>query len=154
MGIFKVPIKVRNWQNQFLPEKMRGEEISCEALVDTGAVELSLPAEMIEKLKLIELGKVRVLTADGGEHEYRIMGIAELEVQKRICHVRVIELPRGAQPLLGAVPLEQMDLHVSPTEKKLIPNPRSPDKPLLPLCSLKNSSFKTSEFKKTINFTK
>jgi hypothetical protein len=30
--------------------------------------------------------------------------------------------------------MEQMDWHVSPHEKKLVPNPRSPDKPLLPLC--------------------
>ena len=45
-----------------------------------------------------------------------------------------IELPRGAKPLLGAVPLEEMDWHVSPLKKKLLPNPESPEHPLLPLC--------------------
>jgi len=134
MGTFEVEIKVRNWQNRFLPEEERGEEVTCRALVDTGAIQLSLPVELIERLKLMELGRVRVYTADGAEHVYRVMGIAEVEVQGRTCQVRVIELPRGARPLLGAIPLEEMDWHISPTEKKLVPNPRSPDEPLLPLC--------------------
>ena len=29
MGVFSVPIKVRNWQNQFLPPEQRGEEVAC-----------------------------------------------------------------------------------------------------------------------------
>ena len=134
MGVFSVPIKVRNWQNRFLPPDRWGEEISCEALVDSGAVELALPADLVEQLKLEELGSVRVFTADGGEHNYRVFGIAEVEVQGRTCHVRAIELPHGAEPLLGAVPLEEMDWHISPSHKKLVPNPRSPEGPLLPLC--------------------
>ncbi|MDP6495390.1 MAG: hypothetical protein QGI09_08250, partial [Dehalococcoidia bacterium] len=59
--------------------------------------------------------------------------IAEVEVEGRVAQVRVIELPRGARPLLGAVPLEEMDWHVSSTEKRLLPNPRSTNGPLLPL---------------------
>ncbi len=134
MGVFSVPIKVRNWQNRFLPPERQGEEISCDALVDSGAAELALPVDLIERMKLEEVGIVRVYTAGGGQHDYRVFGIAEIEVQGRTCQVRVIELPRGARPLLGAIPLEEMDWQVSPTEKKLIPNPRSPDRPLLPLC--------------------
>jgi clan AA aspartic protease len=134
VGVFSVPIKVRNWQNRFLPPERQGEEISCDALVDSGAAELALPVDLIERMKLEEVGIVRVYTAGGGQHDYRVFGIAEIEVQGRTCQVRVIELPRGARPLLGAIPLEEMDWQVSPTEKKLIPNPRSPDRPLLPLC--------------------
>ena len=134
MGVFTVPIKLKNWQGRFFPLEKRGEEIKCEALVDSGAAELALPQELIERLKLEELDTVRVYTADGGQHEYRVFGIVELEVQGRVCQVRTIELSYGAEPLLGAVPLEEMDWHISPLEKKLIPNPRSPERPLLPLC--------------------
>ena len=134
MGVFTVPAKLKNWQSRFLPKEKQGEEIKCEALVDSGAAELALPEELIERLKLEELDTVKVYTADGAQHEYRVFGIVELEVQGRVCQVRVIELPHGAEPLLGAVPLEEMDWHISPLEKKLIPNPRSPEKPLLPLC--------------------
>ena len=134
MGIFHVGAKIRNWQNRFLPAERQGEEVVCDVLVDSGAAELALPVERACALKLEELDNVRVFTADGGQHEYRVLGIVELEVQGRLCQVRVIELPRGAEPLLGAVPLEEMDWRIDPSEKKLVPNPRSPDRPLLPLC--------------------
>jgi clan AA aspartic protease len=133
MGVFRVPVKVRNWQNRYLPPDKRGEEIACEALVDSGAAELALPVEVMGRLRLEQLGEVRVYTADGGEHDYRVFGIAEVEVQGWVCQVRVIELPHGAEPLLGAVLLEEMDWHIAPLEKRLVPNPRSPEKPLLPL---------------------
>ena len=134
MGVFHVPVKLRNWQNRFLPKDKRGKDVECDVLVDSGAAELALPADIIAKLKLEETGSVRVYTADGGEHNYRVFGIVDLEIQGRTCQVRAIELPRGAEPLLGAVPLEEMDWHISPSGKKLVPNPKSPEKPLLPLC--------------------
>ena len=134
MGVFRVPVKLRNWQNRFLPPERRGEDVQCDALVDSGAAELALPTELVERLKLEKTGEVRAYTADGGEHDYRVFGIVELEVQGRSCQVRAIELPHGAEPLLGAVSLEEMDWHIASQEKRLVPNPRSPEKPLLPLC--------------------
>jgi clan AA aspartic protease len=134
MGVFHVPARLRNWQNRFLPKGKRGQDVECEVLVDSGAAELALPAEMIGKLRLEETGSVRVYTADGGGHTYKVFGIVDLEVQGRACQVRAIELPRGAEPLLGAVPLEEMDWHVSPSGRRLVPNPKSPEQPLLPLC--------------------
>ena len=134
MGVFKVPIILKNWQNRFLPKEKRGQDVECLATVDSGVAELALPADLIERLKLTETGDVRAYTADGGEHLFRVFGIVDLQVQGRSCQVRAIELPHGAQPLLGSVPLEEMDWHISPQEKRLLPNPKSPEKPLLPLC--------------------
>ena len=134
MGIFEVETKIRNWQNRFVPESQQGEDLTCRALVDTDAVKLCLPAEFVERLKLVEVGSVKVETADGGLHTYRIMGMAEVEVQGRSCRVQAIELPRGSRVLLGAIPLDSMDWHVSPREKRLLPNPRWPeDGPVQPL---------------------
>jgi clan AA aspartic protease len=123
MGVFCVTATLRNWQNRFLPEERRGEDVQCDALVDSGAAELALPADLIERLRLEQTGDVRVRTADGGQHTYRVFGIVDLAVQGRSCQVRAIELPHGARPLLGAVPLEEMDWHISAQEKKLVPNP-------------------------------
>ena len=136
MGVFEVSVTARNWLARYLPPDQRGEEIVCEALVDTGAVQAAFPADLIERLGLVEMDHIRAYTADGGVHEYRIMGVVEMEVQGRLWSGRVIELPRGARPLLGAIPLEEMDWHVSPNERRLIPNPRSPEGPLLPLVGL------------------
>jgi clan AA aspartic protease len=134
MGVFSVRAKLSNLFNLYLPAAEQGEEVECNLVVDSGAAELSLPAEIIERLKLRPLDTVRAYTADGDRHEYRVCGIVELEVQGRRCHVRAIELPRGAKPLLGAVPLEEMDWHICAQDRKLLPNPESPDQPLLPLC--------------------
>jgi len=129
-------VKLKNWQNRFLADNEKGEDVLCDALVDSGVAELALPIEIISQLKLEELDKVRVYTADGGEHEYRVFGIVEIEVEGRTGHVRAIELPHGAEPLLGAVPLNRTEIEwdISPLQKKLLSNLRSPEKPLLPLC--------------------
>ncbi len=127
MGTFSVAVTLRNWQNRFLPEEERREEVVCEALVDTGASELCLAADVVESLNLIEVGRMRVQIADGGQHSYRLVGMVEVEVQGRACQVRAVELPRDSRVLLGAFPLEEMDWHVSPKEGRLIPNPAFPD---------------------------
>ena len=131
MGVFRVQGTLNNWQNRFLAPEYRGETVCCDLVVDTGAVELALPADLIAPLKLEAMGVKRVFTADGARHDCRIMGMVELEVQGRTCEVCAIELPPGAVPLLGAVPLEEMDWHVNPGEGRLMPNPLSPDEALL-----------------------
>jgi len=133
MGVFTVPIKLRNWQNRYLPLEEQGEEVECEAIVDSGAVQLALPAEIIERLKLEYVEKKPVIIADGSRHKYRVFGIVEVEVQGRTSRVQAIEIPKGSQPLLGAIPLEEMDWHISPNERKLLPNPLSPNEALLPM---------------------
>ena len=133
MGVFSVEARITSWQNRFLPSAEHGEDVTCDTLVDTGAVEMALPAEIVERLRLIEVGSVQAETADGAFHTYRVMGIAEVEVQGRSCQVRVIELPRGSRALLGIVPPQEMDWRVSPTDRKLVPNPRSRNGPVLPL---------------------
>lgn len=43
MSVFRVPVKIKNWQNRYLPPEKQGEDVECEALVDSGAAELALP---------------------------------------------------------------------------------------------------------------
>lgn len=133
MNVFQVPVTIRNWQDRFLRESERAGQVMCDAWVDSGARTLSLPAGLVERLKLMELGQVRARTADGVRHEYRLMGVVELEVQGRSWVGRVIELPPGAEPLLGSIPLEEMDWHIVPGEERLVPSPQSPDMPEAPL---------------------
>ncbi len=133
MGTFSVEVKLSNWQNRFLPEEKRGEDVVCEAIVDSGAVQLALPVEIVEQLRLEPIDQITVFTADGARRRYRVVGIVEIQVQDRKCRVQAIELPRGTGPLLGAVPLEEMDWHIDPVEQRLVGRPESPDTPLLPL---------------------
>ena len=124
MGVFSVEVKMRNLLDYLVPEGVSSEEVVCDALVDTGSTELCLPAEIVEQLGLVFVGRKRMRTADGERHVWRLMGVVGLEVQGRECETRAIELPRGAEPLLGAEPLAAMDWHISPKDGKLIPRPR------------------------------
>ena len=81
MGVFGVEATLRNWQNRFIPEGERAQDVVCEALADTDASELCLPADIVEILNLVEVGRMRVQTADGGQHFYRLVGMVEVEVQ-------------------------------------------------------------------------
>lgn len=87
MGVFRVRAHMSNLLDRYRPEQERGDTVECEVMVDCGAAELALPAELVEKLKLEPLDTIRVYTADGGEHDYRVCGIVELEGQGRKCHV-------------------------------------------------------------------
>gem|GEM_PF-6283150 len=42
MGVFSVQVKLKNWQNRFLSDDKKGEDVICDALVDSGAEELAL----------------------------------------------------------------------------------------------------------------
>jgi clan AA aspartic protease len=134
--VFTVPIRVRNWANRYLDPEEHGEDIEIDAVVDSGAVQTALSADLVETLKLTQVDEIRARTADGALHTYRLMGIAEVEVQGRSWRGQVIELPRGTRPLLGAVTLEEMDWHISPAEQKLLPSPESPDRPEILLLEL------------------
>lgn len=61
MGVFRIAVKVRNWQNRYLLPDRQGEDVECEVLAD-GAAELALPVEMIERLRLEDVDEVRVYT--------------------------------------------------------------------------------------------
>ena len=93
-----------------------------DALVDTGAFTLSLPAELVEKLGLGELRRKHGQTA-GGPREFSVREMVRLWIQGRDCTIEVVELPEGCPVLIGQVPLELMDWVVDPQGRKLIGNP-------------------------------
>ena len=133
MGTFSVKVTLRNWQNRFLPEDQRGEEVVCDAIVDSGAMELALPTEIVKRLKLELLENTSIRTYNNAWQQRRMVGIVELDVKGRKCHTRAAELAEGAEPVLGWRPLAEMDWHIDPVVQELVPNPESPDGPLLPM---------------------
>ena len=131
--MFSVQVRLRNWQNKFLPKEKQGEEVVCDAIVDSGAMELALPGEIVERLKLELLQNTSISTHNDARQQRRMVGIVELDVQGRKCCTTAAELPEGATPILGWGPLAEMDWHIDPLEEKLVGRPESPDKPLLPM---------------------
>jgi predicted aspartyl protease len=96
--------------------------LDVKALVDTGATRVSLPARDIVYLGLRFLRLRRATTAAGPVMQ-RIFSIVRATVEGRDCLTEVAEVPDGTPPLLGQIPLEQMDFWIDMTGKRLAGNP-------------------------------
>jgi predicted aspartyl protease len=103
------------------PEEVRRLEVS-DALVDTGAMLLSLPRRYVEQLGLHRYRTRKAKTA-AGTADIPICGMVVLTVQGRECRVEVAELPDECPVLIGQVPLEVLDFIVDPIHQRLIGNP-------------------------------
>ncbi len=95
------------------------------SLVDTGATYLCIPQHIANQLKLSELQKREVTLADGSSSLVPYVGPIKVTFENRICFVGAMVL--GDQCLLGAIPMEDMDLIVHPKLLKLSVNPSSPN---------------------------
>jgi len=107
--------------------------VEVEALIDTGASTLALPMGIVQQLDLRKLREVRVRYANGASESKGIYGVVVVEIKGRAGEFDVIAETEGTQPLVGQIVLEQLDLVVDPRNRCLMPNPASPDMPLLEL---------------------
>ena len=121
MGFVYTNLKLSN------PRLPSLKPITVKAMVDTGAMTLCIPADLAEQLKLDEGDKRKVTTADGRTQLAPYVGPIEMVFGNRRCYGGAVVM--GDEVLLGAVPMEDMDLIISPTHRKVVVNPASPNFP-------------------------
>ena len=119
MGLVNARIILKNPREQKLKAL---EEI---ALVDSGAVHLCIPEHIKIQLKLKEIDKKEVTLADGSKKLVPYVGPVEIRYKNRVGFTGALVL--GDQVLLGAIPLEDMDLVIIPSKRVLDVNPDSPN---------------------------
>ena len=83
------------------PEDVRRLTVE-DALVDTGATGLCLPAPLIEQLGLTPLRRVQAETANGMVERIIYSGV-EYTVLERSDSIRVTDLPEGMPVLVGHI---------------------------------------------------
>jgi len=103
------------------PEEVRRVEV--EALVDTGATTLVLPADIAEKLGLPFRDRKTARMADGSLSEVARVSGLYIEILGRDMTGDALVVPAGVTPLIGQVQLEMLDLVVDTRNRQLIPNP-------------------------------
>lgn len=109
------------------PRKEKLKPVAVKALVDTGAMHLCIPQAIASELEL-EVNQTREITlASGDKHNCSYVGPIELKFENRSCFVGAMVL--GDEVLMGAIPLEDMDLVVSPSRQSITVNPESPEIP-------------------------
>ena len=103
------------------PDQIRQITVT-DALVDTGATMLSLPARLIKQLGLQKFSRRRVRSSTGVA-EADLYAAVRLTIQGRICTMDVMEVPDDTPVLIGQLPLEQLDFVVDLQSRTLIGNP-------------------------------
>jgi clan AA aspartic protease len=99
--------------------------VEVEALADTGSVFLCIPEHVRLQLKLEALEHREVKLADGSRRSYPYVGPIILRFKNRTGFLGALVL--GDQVLLGAIPMEEMDLVVNPRDRSIDVNPDSPN---------------------------
>lgn len=133
MGAVHAKVKLTNAIDEALvsrgmlaPHLLR--DCETEALVDTGATYLVIPAELVQKLGLRIRGQQKAKYADGREEMVGVTEALLIECEGR--QTTEDALVTGDVVLIGQVVLEKLDLLVDCKNQRLIPNPAHPDYPV------------------------
>jgi clan AA aspartic protease len=118
MGVTYATIEIEN-----LFQKRR---MTTDALVDSGSVFLTVPEHVAVQLGFdtSEVVKREVVLADGSRKAVPMIGPLRVHFSDRYCDLSALVL--GDEPLIGAVPMEMMDLVLHPASQTLSINPASP----------------------------
>lgn len=101
------------------------DAVETVALADSGALHLCIPEHVQIQLKLEPIDNKEVTLADGSKKLVPYVGPIELRFKNRVGFAGALVM--GDQVLLGAIPMEDMDLIIIPKTRTLELNPDSPN---------------------------
>ena len=138
MGEIVVDIELENDRDRTLFEDgyRREEEIRSarvKGVADTGAVMLALPEDVVAQLGLQPSESITATLADGSRSEMPIVKRVTIRIGGRQMLTEAVVIPVGADPLVGQIVMERLDLIADCANQTLHPRPESPDRPLLRL---------------------
>ena len=96
-------------------------------LVDTGSYMLAINENIQQILQLPVIDKRKARMADDSVLLCDVVGPVELRFKNRTATCSAMVLPENSEPLLGAIPLEELDVVINPLKQELTVNPDSPD---------------------------
>jgi clan AA aspartic protease len=94
--------------------------ITVEAVADTGAMSLVINEELRQRLGLAITGQRMVTIADGSRVPCGTTEPVEIHWKNRATGQWAVALPNASHVLLGALPLEGMDLMVDPVNQQVV----------------------------------
>ena len=118
MGIVGTTILLRN-------ARVRTLAMQVDAIADTGSLFLCIPQQVCDRLGLEKLEDRTVRLADGTTRQVPYVGPVEMRFKNRAGFGGALVM--GDQVLLGAMPMQDMDLVVIPKTREVDVNPESPD---------------------------
>jgi clan AA aspartic protease len=143
MGVTFADIQLTNLEDigAFKRNFIREDEVrsvNIRSLVDSGALMLVIPQSVCRELGLtIEEFRTAYL-ANGTREQVPMTSAVEVRwkwgetTRKTVVNAIVT----GDEPLLGAIPMEGLDVVIDPAKQELVPHPDSPDVPHLVLMGI------------------
>jgi clan AA aspartic protease len=95
-------------------------QVTVEAIVDTGASTLVINEDTRQRLGVEVIENKRVHLANGGTAECGVTEPVYIHWKSRQTACPAVVIPDAKQTLLGAIPLEGMDLMVDPVRQHLV----------------------------------
>ncbi|MFN0048889.1 MAG: aspartyl protease family protein [Cytophagales bacterium] len=131
MGLIHAEIELINgielgMVSKHLIDKEDVKRIWVNALVDTGSYMLAINENIQEILGLAVVEKRNAELANGQIISCDVVAPVELRFKNRATTCRAIVLPGDSEVLLGAIPLEDMDVIIHPLRQELMVNPDHP----------------------------
>ncbi len=131
MGLVYADVELINGEDLVLVRRhlMDAEEVKkihLNILVDTGSYMLCINESIQEQLQLPIVDSKKAQTADNRIIDCPVVDQVQLRFKNRQWSGRAMVLPGDAEPLLGAIPLEEMDVLIHPLRNELIVNPEHP----------------------------
>lgn len=138
MGEIKVKVRLENVRDLLLKEegklgKRKVRSADIEAVIDTGAVMMLLPQDLVESLGLDVAGKTIVTLADETKKELDVAKRIAVTIAGRQWETDCLVGPPACEPLIGQLILERLDLVIDPLKRTVTPRPESPYLPTLKL---------------------
>jgi clan AA aspartic protease len=121
MGLIYSEIELLN------PSRNDLKALTVTALVDSGAMHLCVPQHVALQLNLKELEQREVTLASGEKRVVSYVGPVLIRFGNRHCFTGAMVI--GDVPLLGAIPMEDIDLVILPGTRTLAINPANPTIP-------------------------
>jgi clan AA aspartic protease len=102
------------------------KRIQTTMLVDSGAYMMAINETIQEQLQLPFVERRKSVMADGSIVEHEVVGPIVIKFKNRQAVCNAIVLQGDNEPLMGSIPLEEMDVLIDPRRQQLIIHPDHP----------------------------
>jgi clan AA aspartic protease len=131
MGLSYAELELANYDDvvaakdgRIKPDQVRRMKVKC--LADSGALMLAINEEIAAQLGLPQVEERLAEMADGSIQKFPVVGPIEVRFGNRRTFTTAMVLPKNSEPLLGTIPMEDMDLLIDPKTQQVIINPAMP----------------------------
>jgi clan AA aspartic protease len=132
MGMVYAEIELTNAEDLGLARRhiIGAEEIkriNVRMLADSGAYMMAINESIQAQLELPFIEKRKAVMADNSIREFDVVGPIMVKFKNRtgICNAYLLE--GNSEPLLGAIPMEELDVLIHPLRQELLVNPEHPN---------------------------